>query len=89
MQITRELKHFMDVHYEHLKRGFRPKGNDLRYMSDAKMGNSSLSLHYGVFSSTLRSQARHAHVGRPHALPRPAQTQARTHKKGCATISGC
>lgn len=42
---------------KHLERGFRPRGQDMTFMSGAKFGNTGpLSLHYGVFMSTMRSQ---------------------------------
>ena len=54
---AQSMKHFMDVHWEHLERGYRPKGQDMTFMSGAKFGNTGpLSLHYGVFMSTMRSQ---------------------------------
>ena len=55
--VAQSMKHFMDVHWEHLERGYRPKGQDMTFMSGAKFGNTGpLSLHYGVFMSTMRSQ---------------------------------
>ena len=55
--IKNALKHFMDVHWKHLESGYRPKGQDMTFMSAAKFGRTGpLSLHYGVFMSTLRSQ---------------------------------
>ena len=51
------MKHFMDIHWKHLKRGYKTSGNDMTHMSAAKFGlTGPLSLHYGVFMSTLRSQ---------------------------------
>lgn len=57
-QLTAQsMTHFMDVHWEHLQRNYRPRGQDMTFMSGAKFGNTGpLSLHYGVFMSTLRSQ---------------------------------
>ena len=46
----------MDVHGKYLKMGYKPKDMDMTYMSDARMTSSVMSLHFGVFSSTLRSQ---------------------------------
>lgn len=55
--VAQSMKHFMDIHWEHLQRGYRPKGQDMTFMSGSKFGNTGpLSLHYGVFMSTLRSQ---------------------------------
>ena len=55
--IAESMKHFMDVHWKHLERGYRPRGQDMTFMSGAKFGNTGpLSLHYGVFMSTMRSQ---------------------------------
>ena len=55
--IVESLKHFMEIHWEHLNSGYRPKGQDMSFMSAAKFGKTGpLSLHYGVFMSTLRSQ---------------------------------
>ncbi len=55
--VAESMRHFMDVHWPHLRRGYRPKGQDMTFMSGAKFGNTGpLSLHYGVFMSTLRSQ---------------------------------
>ena len=55
--IVESLTHFMDIHWEHLNNGYRPKGQDMTFMSAAKFGKTGpLSLHYGVFMSTLRSQ---------------------------------
>ena len=55
--VAQSMKHFMDVHWEHLERGYRPKDQDMTFMSGAKFGNTGpLSLHYGVFMSTMRSQ---------------------------------
>jgi acyl-CoA oxidase len=51
------LQHFMNVHWKHLEKGYKPKGEDMTFMSAAKFGKTGpLSLHYGVFMSTLRSQ---------------------------------
>ena len=55
--IADSMKHFMDVHWKHLERGYRPRGQDMTFMSGAKFGKTGpLSLHYGVFMSTMRSQ---------------------------------
>ena len=55
--IAESMAHFMDVHWKHIERGYRPKGQDMTFMSGAKFGNTGpLSLHYGVFMSTMRSQ---------------------------------
>ena len=32
------MKHFMDVHWEHLQRGYRPRGQDMSFMSSSKFG---------------------------------------------------
>ena len=50
------IEHFMDVHAKHFERDYRPKGNEMASMSDASMITGPLSLHYGVFMSTLRTQ---------------------------------
>jgi len=55
--VAEAMRHFMDVHWKHLKRGYKPSGQDMTFMSAAKFGlTGPLSLHYGVFMSTLRSQ---------------------------------
>ena len=54
--IAHSITHFMDVHGKYLKTGYKPKDMDMTYMSDARMTSSVMSLHFGVFSSTLRSQ---------------------------------
>ena len=55
--IVESLKHFMEIHWEHLNSGYRPKGQDMSFMSAAKFGKTGpLSLQCGVFMSTLRSQ---------------------------------
>ena len=52
------LERFMAIHKPYFDQGFRPKGQDMAHMSDAKSGiTGGLSLHYGVFLSTLRSQS--------------------------------
>eukprot|EP00040_Diaphanoeca_grandis_P015320 m.78039 g.78039 ORF g.78039 m.78039 type:complete len:773 (+) comp25072_c0_seq1:205-2523(+) len=58
MQVVAEsMRHFMDVHWPHFERGYVPRDQDMSFMSGAKFGNTGpLSLHYGVFMSTLRSQ---------------------------------
>jgi acyl-CoA oxidase len=50
------MRHFMDVHRPHLEKGYKPKGQDMQFMSDGRMSSSPLSLHFGVYMSTLRSQ---------------------------------
>ena len=46
--IAESMKHFMDIHWPHLQRGYRPKGQDMTFMSNAKFGRTGpLSLHYG------------------------------------------
>jgi len=59
MEATRQaLKHFMDIHWRHLQRGYKPKDQDMNFMSNAKFGmTGGLSLHFGVFMSSLRSNA--------------------------------
>lgn len=57
--VQESLQHFMDVHWKYVNRAepYRPKGQDMTFMSNAKFGRTGgLSLHYGVFMSTLRSQ---------------------------------
>ena len=54
--IAHSITHFMDVHGKYLKMGYKPKDMDMTYMSDARMTSSVMSLHFGVFCSTLRSQ---------------------------------
>jgi hypothetical protein len=54
--IAEAVKHFMDIHGEYLEAGYRPKGQEMTFMSNARMMTGPLSLHYGVFMSTLRSQ---------------------------------
>mmetsp|Transcript_39711 Transcript_39711/g.64460 ORF Transcript_39711/g.64460 Transcript_39711/m.64460 type:complete len:697 (-) Transcript_39711:741-2831(-) len=55
--IAHALKHFMEVHREHFENGYKPKGLDMSMMSDARMTSSALTINFGVFSSTLRSQS--------------------------------
>eukprot|EP01065_Artemidia_motanka_P037993 TRINITY_DN46877_c0_g1_i1.p1 TRINITY_DN46877_c0_g1~~TRINITY_DN46877_c0_g1_i1.p1 ORF type:complete len:749 (+),score=239.42 TRINITY_DN46877_c0_g1_i1:75-2249(+) len=55
--VSKSLTHFMDIHWPHLSRGYKPVGGDMSSMSDARMLTGPLSLHYGVFMSTLRSQS--------------------------------
>jgi acyl-CoA oxidase len=56
-QITGDsMRHFMEVHMPHLERGYKPGGQDMQFMSDGRMTTSPLSLHFGVYMSTLRSQ---------------------------------
>lgn len=51
------MKHFMDIHWKHLQRGYKPKDQDMTFMSNARFGQTGpLALHFGVFMSTLRSQ---------------------------------
>ena len=39
---------------------YKPKGQDMTFMSQMKFGKTGpLSLHFGVFMSTLRSQCSH------------------------------
>ena len=46
------------MHWKHLQNGYRPKGQDMTHMSNAKFGRTGpLSLHFGVFMSTMRSQS--------------------------------
>ena len=54
--IAHSITHFMDVHGKYLKMGYKPRDMDMTYMSDARMTSSVMSLHFGVFCSTLRSQ---------------------------------
>eukprot|EP00949_MAST-11_sp_MAST-11-sp1_P005083 g5083.t1 len=55
--VAESMEHFMKVHDKHLKRDYRPKGQEMTFMSNSRFGKTGpLSLHFGVFSSTLRSQ---------------------------------
>ena len=54
--VAHSITHFMDVHGPFLKAGYKPHDMDMTFMSDARMTSSIMSLHFGVFSSTLRSQ---------------------------------
>ena len=38
--VAQSMKHFMDIHWEHLQRGYRPKGQDMTFMSGSKFGNN-------------------------------------------------
>ena len=54
--VAHAVSHFLQTHAPYLKMGYKPKDMDMSYMSDARMTSSVMGLHFGVFSSTLRSQ---------------------------------
>merc|ERR1719181_1898668 len=54
--VGESMKHFMEMHWPHLQRGYKPVDQDMTFMSSAKFGMTGpLSLHFGVFMSSLRS----------------------------------
>lgn len=55
--IAKNIEHFMAVHEPHFKRGFKPKDQDMSFMSDARMTHSPpLTINFGVFAATLNAQ---------------------------------
>lgn len=51
------LKHFLDIHMPHIKKGFMPEPGDVATMSGSAISSSPLMPHYSLFISTIIGQA--------------------------------
>jgi acyl-CoA oxidase len=54
-QVAWSAEHFLTTHEPHLGTSYKPRDMDMQHMSDARISNSNLTINFGVFASTLRS----------------------------------
>mmetsp|Transcript_24293 Transcript_24293/g.29642 ORF Transcript_24293/g.29642 Transcript_24293/m.29642 type:complete len:715 (-) Transcript_24293:258-2402(-) len=54
---AKSVKHFVDIHMEHIERGFMLKGSDGQHMTGSALLSGPLMPHYSLFIMTIAGQA--------------------------------